>query len=40
VFLKKLIVGCIFLVLAGSSATSSDALPLGAMEGRLRIRFA
>jgi hypothetical protein len=37
VFLKNLIVGCIFLVLAGS-ATSSDALPSGVMEGHLKIR--
>jgi hypothetical protein len=36
VFLKNLIVGCIFLVLAGSAA-SSDALPSGAMEGHLKI---
>jgi hypothetical protein len=36
VFLKNLIVGCIFLVLAGS-ATSSDALPSGVMEGHLKI---
>ncbi len=35
-FLKNLIVGCIFLVLAGS-ATSSDALPSGIMEGHLKI---
>jgi hypothetical protein len=35
-FLKNLIVGCIFLVLAGS-ATSSDALPSGVMEGNLKI---
>ena len=35
-FLKNLIVGCIFLVLAGS-ATSSDALPSGVMEGHLKI---
>jgi len=35
-FLKTLIVGCIFLVLAGS-ATSSDALPSGVMEGHLKI---
>ena len=35
-FLKALIVGCIFLVLAGS-ATSSDALPSGVMEGHLKI---
>ena len=33
---KNLIVGCIFLVLAGS-ATSSDALPSGVMEGHLKI---
>jgi hypothetical protein len=36
VFLKNLIVGCIFLVLAGS-ATASDALPSGAIEGHLKI---
>jgi hypothetical protein len=36
VFLKNLIVGCTFLVLAGS-ATSSDALPSGTMEGHLTI---
>jgi hypothetical protein len=36
VFLKNLILGCIFLVLAGS-ATSSDALPSGVMEGHLKI---
>jgi hypothetical protein len=36
VFLKNMIVGCIFLVLAGS-ATSSDALPSGIMEGHLKI---
>jgi hypothetical protein len=36
VFLKNLSVGCIFLVLAGS-ATSSDALPSGVMEGHLKI---
>jgi hypothetical protein len=36
VLLKNLSAGCIFLVLAGS-ATSSDALPLGAMEGHLKI---
>jgi hypothetical protein len=36
VFLKNLIVGCIFLVLAGG-ATSSDALPSGVMEGHLKI---
>jgi hypothetical protein len=36
VFLKNLIVGCIFLVLAGS-ATSSDASPSGVMEGHLKI---
>jgi hypothetical protein len=36
VFLKNLIVACIFLVLAGS-ATSSDALPSGVMEGHLKI---
>jgi len=35
-FLKNLIVGCIFLVLAGS-AISSDALPSGVMEGHLKI---
>ena len=35
-FLKSLSVGCIFLVLAGS-ATSSDALPSGVMEGHLKI---
>ena len=35
-FLKNLIVGCIFLVLAGS-APSSDALPSGVMEGHLKI---
>ncbi|PYL56516.1 MAG: hypothetical protein DMF30_09640 [Verrucomicrobia bacterium] len=35
-FLKNLIGGCIFLVLAGS-ATSSDALPSGVMEGHLKI---
>lgn len=35
-FLKNLIVGCIFLVLAGS-ATSSDDLPPGVMEGHLKI---
>ena len=35
-FLKNLIVGCIFLALAGS-ATSSDALPSGVMEGHLKI---
>ena len=34
--LKNLIVGCIFLVLAGST-TSSDALPSGVMEGNLKI---
>ena len=33
---KNLIVGCIFLALAGS-ATSSDALPSGVMEGHLKI---
>ena len=33
---KNLIVGCIFLALAGS-AISSDALPSGAMEGHLKI---
>jgi hypothetical protein len=36
VFLKNLIVGCIFLVLAGSAAWS-DALPSGIMEGHLKI---
>jgi hypothetical protein len=36
VFLKNLIVGCIVLALAGS-ATSSDALPSGVMEGHLKI---
>jgi hypothetical protein len=35
-FLKNLIAGCIFLVLAGS-ATASDALPSGVMEGHLKI---
>ena len=35
-FLKNLIVGCIFLVLVGS-ATSSDALPSGTVEGHLKI---
>jgi hypothetical protein len=35
-FLKRLSVGCIFLVLAGS-ATSSDALPSGTMEGLLKV---
>ena len=35
-FLKNLIVGCIFLALAGS-ARSSDALPSGVMEGHLKI---
>ena len=35
-FLKSLSVGCIFLALAGS-ATSSDALPSGVMEGHLKI---
>ena len=35
-FLKNLIVGCIFLALAGN-ATSSDALPSGVMEGHLTI---
>jgi len=34
-FLKNLIVGCIFLVLAGSAAWS-DALPSGIMEGHLK----
>jgi hypothetical protein len=33
---KNLIAGCIFLALAGS-ATSSDALPSGVMEGHLKI---
>src|SRR5205823_8036982 len=33
---KNLIVGCIFLALAGN-ATSSDALPSGVMEGHLKI---
>src|SRR5947207_5634660 len=33
---KNLIVGCIFLALAGN-ATSSDALPSGVMEGHLTI---
>jgi hypothetical protein len=33
---KNLIVGCIFLALAGG-ATSSDALPPGVMEGHLKI---
>jgi len=33
---KNLIIGCIFLVLAGG-ATSSDALPPGVMEGHLKI---
>jgi hypothetical protein len=36
VFLKNLIVGCIFLVFAGS-ASSSDTLPSGVMEGHLKI---
>jgi len=36
VFFKNLIVGCIFLALAGS-ATSSDALSPGVMEGHLKI---
>jgi hypothetical protein len=36
VFLKNLIVGCIVLALAGS-ATSSDALLPGTMEGHLKI---
>jgi hypothetical protein len=36
VFLKNLIVGCIFLLLAGSAA-SSDPLPSGVMEGHLKI---
>ena len=35
-FLKNLSVGCIFLALAGS-ATSSDPLPSGAIEGHLKI---
>jgi hypothetical protein len=35
-FLKNLIAGCIFLVLAGSAA-SNDALPSGVVEGHLRI---
>ncbi len=35
-FLKNLIVGCIFLVLAGS-ATSSDGSPPGVVEGHLKI---
>jgi hypothetical protein len=35
-FLKNLIAGCIFLLLAGS-ATASDALPPGVMEGHLKI---
>ena len=35
-FFKNLIVGCIFLALAGN-ATSSDALPSGVMEGHLKI---
>jgi len=35
-FLKNLIVGCIVLALIGS-ATSSDALPSGVMEGHLKI---
>jgi hypothetical protein len=35
-FLKNLIAGCIFLVLAGSAA-SNDALPPGVAEGHLRI---
>lgn len=35
-FLKNLIVSCIFLVLIGS-ATSSDALPSGVVEGHLKI---
>jgi hypothetical protein len=34
--LKNLIIGCIFVVFAGS-ATSSDALPSGVMEGHLKI---
>ena len=33
---KNLIIGCIFLALAGS-ATSRDALPSGVMEGHLKI---
>jgi hypothetical protein len=36
VFLTNLIVGCIFLGFAGS-ATSSDAMPSGVMEGHLKI---
>jgi hypothetical protein len=36
VFLKNLSAGCIFLVLAGS-ATSSDVLPSGVLEGHLKI---
>jgi len=36
VFRKNLIVGCIVLALAGS-ATSSDALPSGVVEGHLKI---
>ena len=35
-FLKNLIVGCIFLMLAGN-ATSSDSLQSGVMEGHLKI---
>src|SRR5206468_9782230 len=35
-FLKNLIVGCIFLVLA-SGTRSSDALPSGTLEGHLKI---
>ena len=35
-FLKNLIIGCMFLMLAGS-ATSNDALPPGVMEGHLKI---
>ena len=35
-FLKNLIVGCIFLMLAGN-ATSSDALQSGVIEGHLKI---
>jgi len=35
-FLKNLIVGCIVLMFAGS-ATSSEALPSGVMEGHLKI---
>jgi len=36
VFFKNLIVGCIFLALAGN-ATSGDALPSGVLEGHLKI---